>query len=109
MNISDRIINPLQSQSKPFQQAENASLSYVIDYTAYLGADTIASSTWASARTLTITPSSTDYTTTAKVSGTPGNYTLVNKITTTAGSLDERIVCLEILRNDNTALVGDYQ
>jgi hypothetical protein len=109
MNINDRTINPLLSRSISFHQSENASLSYTIDYAAYLGTDTIATSTWISRQSLTIMPSSTTTTATAKVTGSAGRYTLVNKITTTSGNVDERMIKLTITQNDELPIAGDYE
>lgn len=110
MNVNDRIINALQRRTSAYQQSENAAYIYTINYAATLQAATIATSTWSSAANgLTISATSnTDTTATAKVTGTPGRYKIVNKITTSTGETDERIISLYIMTNDQTSQ-GDYE
>jgi hypothetical protein len=108
MNLTDRTINPLTTLRAVFQQQENASLPYVIDYTAMLNGDTITASTWSCRDAgVTITPSNTTLTAAATISGQAGEYTIVNKITTAAGMVDERVLVLTIRANDNGPL-GEY-
>jgi hypothetical protein len=108
VNLTDRTINPLTTLRAVFQQQENASLPYVIDYTAMLNGDTIAASTWSCRDAgVTITPSNTTSTATATISGKAGEYAIVNKITTAAGMVDERVLVLTIRANDNGPL-GEY-
>jgi hypothetical protein len=108
VNLTDRTINPLTTYRAIFPQSENAALAYTIDYTAMLNGDTITDSTWSCRDAgVTITPSNTTSTVTATISGQPGEYTIVNKITTAAGMVDERILVLTIRANDNGPL-GEY-
>lgn len=100
MNISDRTINALQFRVANFQQSEFAELEYTINWDAVLNTDTIATSSWKSSGALTITPTNTDKTATAKVKGNPGIYLLTNKITTASGITDERQIKLQININD---------
>jgi hypothetical protein len=108
MNLTDRTVNPLTTLRAVFQQQENTSLPYVIDYTAMLNGDTITASTWSCRDAgVTIAASNTTSTATATISGKAGEYIIVNKITTAAGMVDERILVLTIRANDNGPL-GEY-
>lgn len=110
MNSSDRNINALQHASTAYQQSENSALNYVINYASLLQTATISASVWSSASNgVTISaPANTTNTTTAKLSGTPGKYKIVNKITTSAGETVERIISLQIVSNDEDGN-GDYE
>lgn len=110
MNIADRSINALQHRCQAYQQAENAVLDYTINYASLLNTDTISTSSWSSRQngvTIALT-SNTTTTATAKLSGTPGQYRVVNKIVTANGLTDERIINLTILSNDDLS-TKDYQ
>lgn len=110
MNINDRVINALQRRTAAYQQSENAAYIYTVNYAATLQTATISTSTWSSAAngvTISVT-SNTDTTATAKLSGTPGRYKVVNKITTSTGETDERIISLHIMANDQMSQ-GDYE
>lgn len=109
MNIADRTINALQGQQFSMQQSENAALFYTVNWAGVLQADTISASEWSCTGGASIASASdTDTTATAKLSGSPGRYRVVNKITTVAGNTDERIILLTISDNDGYR-VGDYQ
>ena len=107
MNLSDRTINPLTTRRAVFQQQENATLPYSIDYTAMLNGDAITASTWACRDAITITPSLNGQVASGKISGKAGNYTIVNKIITASGQTDERLIVLTIRANDG-GVQGDY-
>jgi len=108
MNLNDRIINALQFREFQAQQSEHAQLPYTVDYASLLGADTIATSEWLTVGRVTISnATNTNTTATAILSGQPGRSVVINKITTAAGIVDERIIRLTITRND-TGLVEDY-
>lgn len=110
MNVNDREVNALQSRTAAYQQSENAAHIYTVNYAATLQAATISTSTWSCATngaTISNT-SNTDHTSTAKLSGKPGRYKIVNKITTSTGETDERIISLYIMTNDQTNQ-GDYE
>ena len=102
MNRSQRTFNAVQNQSFQACQAESAILPYTIDWAAALQDDTISTSTWSSIDgDVTIAgESNTATTATAKLSGTPGCYRVINTVVTAAGVTDERFVDLEILDND---------
>jgi hypothetical protein len=84
---------------KTFVKDPNAKLDYMIDWAAWLGADTIATSTWVTPAGLTATsPSNT--TTTATVwleSGTVGSqYLVTNRITTAGGRTNDRSILIQV-------------
>ena len=78
-----------------FAKDPNAVLDYVVDWTAYLGDDTITTSTWIVPAGITKN-SDTSTTTTAKVwleGGTAGErYAVTNRITTAGGRTDDRTI-----------------
>ena len=109
MNIADRTINALQGQQFSMQQTENAAPSYVVNWASVLQADIIATSTWECTGTVVIAArANTTSTASARISGEPGRYRVVNRIVTAAGDTDERIILLTIADNDGYR-VGDYQ
>ena len=82
---------------KTFVKDPNAKLDYHIDWSDWLGSDTISSSAWAVPDG--VTQESDDYsptTTTVWMSGgTAGeSYDLVNQIETAAGAIDERTITI---------------
>lgn len=78
----------------------NAVLDYQIDWSSFLGVDTIASSTWIVPTGITKN-SDTNTTTTSTIwlsSGTAGQtYELTNRITTAGGRTDDRTVTIAVL------------
>ena len=85
--------------SSVFIKDPDATLDYVVDWSAWLGVDTISTSTWTVATGITKVID-TKTTTTATIwlsGGTAGtSYTVADKIVTAGGRTDERtltIVC----------------
>jgi len=82
-----------------FTQDPSARLDYTVDWSAELGTDTIATSTWVVADGLTASAQS-NTTTTASVfvsGGTAGvSYILANTITTAGGRIDTRHIQLNV-------------
>jgi hypothetical protein len=81
----------------------DAELDYTRDWTTYLGADTIATSTWIVPTGITLgtgAKAPTNNTTSATVwlsGGTPhGAYLITNRITTAGGRTDDRTFLLTI-------------
>ncbi len=78
-----------------FTKDPNAVLDYIVDWTAYLGDDTITTSTWIVPAGITKN-SDTSTTKTAKVwleGGTAGErYAVTNRITTAGGRTDDRTI-----------------
>jgi transketolase N-terminal domain/subunit len=107
MNLNDRTMNALQQKVFPCQQSENASLSYTVNWSPVIGTDTIAASTWTGANLTFASPTNTNTTTSAVITGSVGHHVAVNKIVTTAGRIDERLVSLTIVANDGDVR-GDY-
>lgn len=77
----------------------DATLDYPIDWADWLGADTIASSSWAADDGITIEDDSNS-TTVATVwlsGGTPGRaYSVRNRITTAAGRINDQTLLVRI-------------
>jgi hypothetical protein len=84
----------------PVLKDPDAAVDYRIDWSAYLGADSIAASSWsASPAGLTVAAESfTASAATARVAGgsTGTVYSLVNRITTVAGVVDERTIVVRV-------------
>jgi len=82
-----------------FVKDPQATLDYLVDWAAYLGTDTIATSTFTADAGITSTQA-TNTTTTATVwlsGGSVGQaYKVVNKIVTAAGRTDERTFLLSV-------------
>ena len=80
-----------------FLKDPDAVLDYSIDWSDWLGDDTIASSSWAASTGITV-DSDTNTTTAAIVwlsGGTAGeNYTATNSIVTAAGREDDRTITI---------------
>lgn len=78
----------------------DALLDYVIDWSAWLGGDTINTSAWAADSGITVS-SSTNTTLTATVwlsGGTElSSYKVRNRITTTAGRTDDRTIEITVV------------
>ena len=81
-----------------FQKDPDAVLDYMVDWTRWLGTDTIATSDWIVPTGITET-TATATTTTATIwlsGGTPGvSYSIVNRIITSAGRADDRTIVVE--------------
>jgi len=82
-----------------YQKDPDAVLDYVIDWSTWLGIDTIATSTWTADSGITV-DSEQETTTTATVwlsGGTAGSrYNVVNEITTNAGRTENRTIVIEV-------------
>lgn len=93
-----------------FSQKENAAITYEVNWSGRLGADTIATSTWTaenSGSTLA-NEANTDSTASVRLSGTPGRYLFTNKITlTTSGDTLEQQLTLQVTDN-NRGTMNDY-
>jgi hypothetical protein len=84
-----------------FVKDPQAQLDYLIDWAAWLGADTIATSTWVSSDpTVLVVEIETNTPTTATVWLSGGvdreRYTVTNTITTVGGRTDERTISVRI-------------
>lgn len=82
-----------------FTKDPSAVLDYCIDWSAWLGSDTISTSTWTVTAGLT-KDSDTNTTTTATAwfsGGTVGKkYVATNRIVTAAGRTDDRSILIEV-------------
>lgn len=86
--------------SNKFLKDPNAVLDYQVDWTDWLGSDTITTSTWTvPAGIINDSDSKTTTTTTIWLSGgTAGtSYSLVNHIVTTAGREDDRTIIIQLI------------
>ena len=84
---------------KRFSQYPDASLDYKVDWTRWLSADTLLTSTWIVPAGITeVTSSNTTLTATIVLSGgTQGTtYDVINRITTAAGFADDRTIKITI-------------
>jgi hypothetical protein len=83
--------------TKVYLKDPAAVLDYQIDWSSWLGVDTITSSSWTASTGLTV-DSDSNTTTTATVwvsGGTAGTtYQLTNRITTAGGRTDERTISI---------------
>jgi len=109
MNLTDRTIQALTHKRQRAQQSENADLDYSVNWAAVLAADTISTSAWESTPSgLTISSEAkSGNVAAANLTGSPGEYTVVNKIVSAAGVTDERIFHLRITDNDAPVTAGD--
>lgn len=107
--MHSRTLNALSGQCLRYTQAENAALTYVVNWAAILGTETVSSSIWeAEDSGLVIAGESTTTTTTsARLSGDPGRYRAVNRITTSSGDTHERYIDLTV-RDNSAGYVDDY-
>jgi len=88
-------------RSSRFNKDPQATLDYQIDWSEWLGVDTINGSTWSVPTGLT--SSSSSYTTTTTTvwlaSGTVGTtYSVVNTITTVGGRTEQRTLSITIMQ-----------
>lgn len=85
--------------AQAFDKDPDAILDYMIDWTAWLGSDTISSSTWTVTTGITKV-SSVNTTTTATVwlsGGTlAATYNVTNRIVTAGGRTDDRTIVIRI-------------
>lgn len=87
------------ASASEFTKDPDAVLDYQIDWSTWLGTDTISASAWTVATGLT-KDSSTNTTTTATVWLSGGtvdtSYTVTNKIVTAGGRTDERTITIVV-------------
>ncbi|MBT8282136.1 MAG: hypothetical protein KJO86_00235 [Muriicola sp.] len=102
--INKKILNA-RDQELRAKQAENAKQRYQVNWAVELNSDTIFASSWSS-EDAGVTLTSDVFTDTASailITGDPGRYRIVNKITTTAsGEEMERYIDLIIMDNTKT-------
>lgn len=110
MNNKKRTFNPILSDSTRFPQSEDSDLIYVGNWSAVVQGLTIATSEWTvESGSVTITnESNTTTTTTAQITGDPGESIIVNKVTLSDGQVDEHKVLLKIKANDTPVINNDY-
>lgn len=89
-------------QSFRYEQSENSQLKYQGNWGPAIQPETISSSTWVveEGDAVLASESNTDYVTEVLVSGQPGESTIVNRVVTSGGQTEERIIKLRV--NDNT-------
>lgn len=110
MNVAKRTFNPLLGRTFRYSQAENADLEYVGNWGVAVQPETVESSTWTVERgSVTISDEAfTGSATSAKITGEPGESTIVNKVVLSSGETDERIILLKITDNDIPFIDRDY-
>ena len=107
--MHSRTINALSSLRIIFSQLENEAKTYTVNWAGFLDTDTVSTSAWSSEDSALSVENETNTTTSAsaRLSGDPGRYRAVNKITTAAGDTHERFV--DVLIRDNTlGYIDDY-
>ena len=84
------------------KQTEDSAETYTVNWAAELDTDTISTSAWSAEDSgVTIAnEANTTTTTSARLSGSPGRYRIINKITTAAGDTMERYLDLIVMEND---------
>lgn len=102
-------LNALQHRMLDFRQEENAAVTYVVNWAAFLDGDTISTSSWSTEDgSLTIAnEANTTTTASCRLSGDVGKYRAVNKIVTAAGDTHERYIDLAI-RDNTSGYAYDY-
>lgn len=110
MNRFDRTLNALQHESRKFRQSENSSLTYSVNWSAVIGAETISASVWSADSGVTVSSQAiVGRTATAILTASPGEYRITNKITTSAGAIHERSIILDVYDLDTELPAsGDY-
>lgn len=106
--VNDRVLNASR-QVLQARQSENAARVYTVNWASELDTDTISTSTWSCEDSNVTIASDSNTTTTAyaTISGSIGEYRIVNKIVTAAGETDERYIDLKIM--DNTKYYASTQ
>jgi hypothetical protein len=113
MNISKRTFNPLFGKIFRYEQSENSSLQYTGNWGPAIKGNTITASAWTvengdavlSSEAFTTAAAGT---TSVIISGTPGENTIVNKVTLSSGEVEERMLSLKISDNDELGYMTDY-
>lgn len=87
--------------SSIYRKDPDATLDYQVDWSAWLGTDTISVSSWIAASGITTgSPASSHTTTTATVwasGGTAGEvYTLTNRIVTAGGRTNDQSIVIQV-------------
>jgi len=103
-----RTLQALSQDRLKTVQNENSVLTYSVNWGPQIDTNTISTSTWTSEDNITIAgEANTTLTASATLSGGVGTHRVVNKITTSDGQTDERIIILTILENDD--YLRDYE
>jgi len=108
MNVNDRTVNAIQGKTWSYQQQERESLTYTVNWSAVLGADTIETSEWTVQGQAMATGAFTDSHAAVTVNASQGRYKLANVITTANGETHERVIKLQVLPAD-VEIAGDYE
>ncbi len=99
------ILNALHKEAT-ISQSENAVLTRVINWAAWLDTNTISTSTWDGDGMTVSSESNTTTTATCNLTASPGKYRVINKITTSDGQTAERFLNITVLPNEYTT---DYE
>ncbi len=95
------ILNALHKEAKAVQ-SENADLTYVVNWAAWLDTNTISTSTWDGDGMTVSSETNTTTTATCNLTASPGIYKVINKVVTSDGQTAERILNITVLTNDYT-------
>lgn len=111
MNRVKRTFNALMNDQFRYQQSEFSDLIYTGNWGPVVYPDTITASAWTvedGSATLTNETFLSGGSTSVQISGSVGESTIVNKITTSSGQVEERIIKLKIKANDIPVINSDY-
>jgi len=110
MNNQKRTFNPLLKRQTRYQQAENAKLKYIGNWGPAIQGTTISSSEWTleDGNATLSSEANTTTQTSVFIDGTPGENTIVNKVTLANGEINEHILKLRITDNDIPYINDDY-
>jgi len=105
--MHNKILNALK-QEMTVEQAENAAITYTVNWSGMLDADTIATSTWIAENGGTVAnEANTTTEASARLSGSPSKYLFTNKVTLASGDTMERSITL-IVRDNQKGAISDY-
>ena len=101
--MHNKTLNALRTQRLDVKQAENAALTYVVNWAAVLDGATVASSSWSTEDgSLTIAnEANTTLQASARLSGDIGTYRAINQIVDSDGDTHERVIQLTVARNED--------
>jgi len=110
MNRQHRTFEPLFKEMTRYEQTENSLRKYTGNWAVAIQGKTISSSEWTveSGDAVLTNESSQSGTTSVFINGTPGENTIVNKVTLNTGEVEEHILKLKIKDNDEPIIEDDY-
>ena len=100
--MHNKTLNALK-KSMTVMQAENAAITYSVNWAGLIDTDTISTSTWTAENSGSTIANEANTTTiaSARLSGTPGRYLFTNKVVLAGGDSMERQITLIVTDNDS--------